>query len=121
MWPSVNMGCRVLSFRTIWCFFIIFDVNFRISFHSKSLKAHAFVKMPENTNVTNSIDGITPEQTVSIDLGKRSLEEPEVDNDERKKFKTNEDVNNDQPTLSKRQIKKIQKQQYWLDQKAKRK
>lgn len=77
--------------------------------------------MLEIANVSNNIDDISPEKSVSSDHGKRSLEDTEVDNDESKKLKTNKDVNNKQSKLSKRQVKKILKQQNWLDNKAKRK
>lgn len=60
-------------------------------------------------------------QTCSDQTEKRPLEdanEDEGDGADRKKCRT--DDGNDQPALSKRQLKKIVKQQKWLESKSKR-
>lgn len=59
-------------------------------------------------------------ECVLVESEKRLLEESE-DNADRKKCKIDENNSNDQPAISKRQLKKIQKQQMWLEKKAQRK
>jgi len=63
-------------------------------------------------------DNVSVEET-----GKRSLDESEdVDESKQHKLcKINDESDTDQSTLSKRQLKKIHKQQLWMEKKAKRK
>lgn len=76
----------------------------------------------EITDVSNSTDDVVLEKIVSNELEKRPLEESDQDNEgERKKCKINNDENNDLPTISKRALKKLQKQQEWLEKKLQRK
>lgn len=74
----------------------------------------------------DSTDDVTskPSPTVPVDDSrKRQLEEPdEHDKIESKKFKTNDTANDVETNkMSKRQMKKIHKQQMWLEKKALRK
>lgn len=79
-------------------------------------------KLPGISEVSFNTDKFTVdqiEQGVSI---KRPLDESETNNEEdQKKCKIDNEGNNVQPAISKRQMKKMQKQQIWLDKKAKRK
>lgn len=79
----------------------------------------------------NGTDNISIDQTVPNKSEKRSLDEDPVTNldeidEERKKLKISDvgehgNGNNGKSTMSKRQFKKIQKQQKWLEGKGKRK
>lgn len=78
----------------------------------------------------NDSDDVSLEQTVPNKGEKRSFDENPDKNldgtdEERKKLKISDDSDNgnsnDKPALSKTQLKKVQKQQKWLDAKSKRK
>jgi hypothetical protein len=76
-----------------------------------------------NNDFTNDVVS-KPLPTIPVDgSGKRQSEEQdEFDEGEQKKCKTNDTANNvEENQMSKRQIKKIQKQQMWLEKKALRK
>lgn len=76
----------------------------------------------EIIDVSNSTDDVVLEKIVSNELEKRPLEESDQDNErEQKKCKINNDENNDQPSISKRALKRLQKQQEWLKKKLQRK
>lgn len=78
--------------------------------------------VPEMIDVSNSTDDVVLEKIISNELEKRPLEESDQDiKREQKKCKINDNGNYDQPSMSKRGLKKLQKQQEWLQKKFQRK
>lgn len=85
--------------------------------------------LPENVDAPAiNTDHVALDPAIPNTPEKRSHDDEESENHvhnidrERKKLKINdENDNNDKPAMSKKQMKKFQKQQKWLDLKAKRK
>lgn len=74
--------------------------------------------------LSNDVDHVFRTQNVSHEPHKRPLEEPEgIENGDSKKCKIEVDISNGQVEpleMSKRQLKKLQKKQQWLNDKPKR-
>lgn len=76
--------------------------------------------LPETENVSDDTVQVASTEQNVLPVEKRPLEESEVDDEgERKKCKIDDDQSTE-PAMSKRQLKKIEKQKKWLELKAKR-
>jgi len=79
--------------------------------------------LPETMDVENNTDGVISKIVLELnEQGKRPLQTSEEDGEcKQNKRKINDEDNDDEPAMSKKKLKKIQKQQKWLEKKTKRK